>query len=108
MANLTQIGSAFGRTLETVDREQLSNAIYPVLRARKAEGWSESELKTVVAASAEGYAFPTNLDRDPPLKGLAPQSQADLVWQALSTDQTPEQLRKELSALGERQRTDRA
>jgi ectoine hydroxylase-related dioxygenase (phytanoyl-CoA dioxygenase family) len=108
MANLTQIGSAFGRTLETVDREQMSNAIYPVLRARKAEGWSESELKTVVAASAEGYAFPTNLDRDPPLKGLAPQSQADLVWQALSTDQTPEQLRKELSALAERQRTDRA
>ena len=53
MANLTQIGSAFGRTLETVDREQLSNAIYPVLRSRKAEGWSESELKTVVAASAE-------------------------------------------------------
>jgi ectoine hydroxylase-related dioxygenase (phytanoyl-CoA dioxygenase family) len=93
MANLTQIGSAFGRTLETVDREQMSNAIYPVLRARKA---------------AEGYAFPTNLDRDPPLKGLAPQSQADLVWQALSTDQTPEQLRKELSALAERQRTDRA
>jgi ectoine hydroxylase-related dioxygenase (phytanoyl-CoA dioxygenase family) len=108
MANLTQIGSAFGRTLETVDREQMSNAIYPVLRARKADGWSESELKTVVAASAEGYAFPTNLDRDPPLKGLAPQSQADLVWQALSTDQTPEQLRKELSALAERQRTDRA
>jgi hypothetical protein len=63
---------------------------------------------TVVAASAEGYAFPTNLDRDPPLKGLAPQSQADLVWQALATDQTPEQLRKELSALAERQRTDRA
>ena len=105
MANLTQIGSAFGRTLETVDREQMSNAIYPVLRSRKAEGWSESELKNVVAASAEGYAFPTNLDRDPPLKGLAPQSQADLVWQALSSDQTPEQLRKELSALAERQET---
>ena len=108
MANLTQIGSAFGRTLESVDREQMSNAIYPVLRARKAAGWSEHELKTVIAASAEGYAFPTNLDHDPPLKGLAPQSQADFVWQALASDQTPEQLRKTLAALVERQKTDRA
>ena len=106
MANLTQIGSAFGRTLETVDREQMSNAIYPVLQARKAGGWSDHELKTVIAACAEGYAFPTNLDRDPPLKGLAPQSQADFVWQALTNDQTPEQLRKELAALAERQKTD--
>jgi ectoine hydroxylase-related dioxygenase (phytanoyl-CoA dioxygenase family) len=108
MANLTQIGSAFGRTLESVDREQMSNAIYPVLRARKAAGWSDHELKTVIAACAEGYAFPTNLDRDPPLKGLAPQSQADFVWQALASDQTAEQLRKELAALAERQKTDRA
>jgi ectoine hydroxylase-related dioxygenase (phytanoyl-CoA dioxygenase family) len=108
MANLTQIGSAFGRTLESVDREQMSNAIYPVLRARKAAGWSDHELKTVIAACAEGYAFPTNLDRDPPLRGLAPQSQADFVWQALASDQTPEQLRKELAALAERQKTDRA
>ncbi|MFM8520661.1 MAG: phytanoyl-CoA dioxygenase family protein [Acidimicrobiaceae bacterium] len=107
MANLTQIGSAFGRTLETVDREQMSNAIYPVLRARKAAGWSDHELKTVIAACAEGYAFPTNLDRDPPLKGLAPQSQADFVWQALASDLTSEQLRKELAALSERQKTDR-
>ena len=108
MANLTQIGSAFGRTLESVDREQMSNAIYPVLRARKAAGWSDHELKTVIAACAEGYAFPTNLDRDPPLKGLAPQSQADFVWQALASDQTAERLRKELAALAERQKTDRA
>ena len=108
MANLTQIGSAFGRTLETVDREQMSNAIYPVLRERKDAGWSDHELKTVIAACAEGYAFPTNLDRDPPLKGLAPQSQADFVWQALASDQTSEQLRKELAALSERQKTDRA
>ena len=33
----------------------------------------------VIAACAEGYAFPTNLDRDPPLGGLAPQTQAQLM-----------------------------
>jgi hypothetical protein len=37
-----------------------------------------------VAASAEGYAFPTNLDRDQPIGGLAPQTQAELLLQALS------------------------
>lgn len=107
MANLAQINSAFGRALETIDREQMSNAIYPVLLARKAEGWPEHDLKTVVAACAESYAFPTNLDRDPPLKGLAPQSQADFVWQALVAEKSAGQLRDELAALAERQKTDR-
>ena len=107
MANLMQIGSAFGRTLETVDRQQMSNAIYPTLQKRKAEGWTHDALRNSIAACAEGYAFPTNLDRDPPLKGLAPQSQADFVWQALDSDQTAEQLCKELASLAERQKTDR-
>jgi hypothetical protein len=38
----------------------------------------------VVAAAAEGYAFPTNLDRDQPIGGLAPQTQAELLHQALA------------------------
>ena len=107
MANLMQIGSAFGRTLETVDRQQMSNSIYKTLQKRKAEGWSHNALRNSIAACAEGYAFPTNLDRDPPLKGLAPQSQADFVWQALVSDQSAEQLCKELASLAERQKTDR-
>jgi ectoine hydroxylase-related dioxygenase (phytanoyl-CoA dioxygenase family) len=36
-----------------------------------------------VAACAEGYSFPTNLDRDPPLYGLAPETQAQLMLKAL-------------------------
>ena len=40
--------------------------------------------RNVIAASAEGYAFPTNLDRDPPIGGLAPQTQAQLMRQALA------------------------
>ena len=50
---------------------------------RKAGGAAEQELRNVVAASAEGYAFPTNLDLDQPVGGLAPQTQAELVWRAL-------------------------
>jgi ectoine hydroxylase-related dioxygenase (phytanoyl-CoA dioxygenase family) len=107
MANLTQIGSAFGRTLETVNRQQMSVSIYPALQQRKSAGWSECALENVIAACSEGYAFPTNLDRDPPLHGLAPQSQADFVRQALRNGDPPRQLCATLDALLTRQQTDR-
>jgi ectoine hydroxylase-related dioxygenase (phytanoyl-CoA dioxygenase family) len=98
MANLLQISSAFGRAMETVDREAVVDAVYPVLLKRKAEGVGARWLEQVVAASAEGYPFPTNLDRDPPDDGLAPPSQADVVRRALREEWTPEALRAELRA----------
>jgi len=102
MANLLQVSSAFGRAMETVDREAVANAVYPVLRKRKAEGVRQEWLDTVIAAGAEGYPFPTNLDSDPPVDGLAPPSQADLVRRALREDWTPEHLRDALRAATER------
>ncbi|MFE5039307.1 phytanoyl-CoA dioxygenase family protein, partial [Streptomyces sp. NPDC056683] len=90
MANLLQISSAFGRAMETVHREAMANALFPVLLRRKAEGVSEDWLRRVVAATAEGYPFPTNLDLDPPVDGLAPPSQADTLWQAVDEGWTPE------------------
>ncbi|MEV8593782.1 phytanoyl-CoA dioxygenase family protein [Streptomyces sp. NPDC052012] len=102
MANLLQVSSAFGRAMETVDREAVVNAVYPVLLKRRAEGVGERWLENVVAASAEGYPFPTNLDNDPPVDGLAPPSQADLVRRALREERTPEALRAELRAGAER------
>lgn len=101
-ANLLQVSSAFGRAMETVDREAVVNALYPVLLKRKAEGVGEAWLEHVVAAAAEGYPFPTNLDSDPPVEGLAPPSQADLVRRALDEEWTPEALRAELRAGTER------
>ena len=102
MANLLQISSAFGRAMETVDREAMANALFPVLSHRKSEGAPEDWLRRVVAATAEGYAFPTNLDLDPPVDGLAPPSQADLLWQAVSEDWDADRLRRELEAGGRR------
>jgi ectoine hydroxylase-related dioxygenase (phytanoyl-CoA dioxygenase family) len=84
MANLLQVSSAFGRAMETVDRTAMSLALYPVLRA------FSGNVHNVVAASAEGYAFPTNLDHDQPIGGLAPQTQAELVLQALTEDWSAE------------------
>jgi ectoine hydroxylase-related dioxygenase (phytanoyl-CoA dioxygenase family) len=79
MVNLLQISSAFGRAMETVDRGRMLRALYPVLL-----GLSGPGLANAVAAVAEGYPFPTNLDRNPPVGGLAPRSQADLVHEALA------------------------
>ncbi|WP_445517716.1 phytanoyl-CoA dioxygenase family protein [Streptomyces sp. NEAU-174] len=105
MANLLQISSAFGRAMETVDREAVANAVFPVLRRRKAEGATEDWLHNVVAACAEGYPFPTNLDLDPPVGGLAPDSQADTLRRALERGWSPETLRTELRAGAERRQS---
>ena len=102
MANLLQISSAFGRATEAVDRARMVNAVYPSLRSRLASGLDRAAAANVVAACAEGYAFPTNLDRDQPVDGLAPPSQADLMNRALDGGWTPERLCHELDRHGER------
>jgi ectoine hydroxylase-related dioxygenase (phytanoyl-CoA dioxygenase family) len=98
MANLLQISSAFGRAMETVDRERTVRAVYPALISRKAAGWDEHALSNVIAASAEGYSFPTNLDRDQPIGGMAPPTQAALVAQALAAGAPAAQLAERLAA----------
>ncbi len=105
MANLLQISSAFGRATEAVDRARMVHAVYPRLRARLASGLDRAAAANVVACCAEGYAFPTNLDRDQPVDGLAPPSQTDLMNQGLDEDWTPERLRLELYLHGERHRS---
>ncbi|MDH6515058.1 ectoine hydroxylase-related dioxygenase (phytanoyl-CoA dioxygenase family) [Streptomyces sp. SAI-208] len=102
MANLLQVSSAFGRAMETVDREAVSNAVYPALLRRKTDGADAEWLDNVIAASAEGYPFPTNLDSDPPVDGLAPPSQADLVRRALAEGWNARVLRDELRAGADR------
>ncbi|TNM66905.1 phytanoyl-CoA dioxygenase [Streptomyces sp. NP160] len=102
MANLLQVSSGFGRAMEVVDRSAMVAALFETLRGLKAAGADERSLRNVVAASAEGYAFPTNLDRDQPIGGLAPQTQAELVWQALSQGWERAALVEALDAAGER------
>jgi ectoine hydroxylase-related dioxygenase (phytanoyl-CoA dioxygenase family) len=104
MANLLQISSAFGRAMETVDREAMANALFPVLLRRRSDGAPEQWLRRVVAASAEGYPFPTDLDLDPPVDGLAPPSQADIMWQAVCEGWSADRLRQALRAGAERHR----
>ncbi|MEM9393015.1 MAG: phytanoyl-CoA dioxygenase family protein [Pseudomonadota bacterium] len=98
MANLLQVSSAFGRAMESVDRRHLCTLVYPVVKENIAAGKiSPLEVDALIAATAEGYAFPTNLDTDPPVGGLAPDSQADLFRQALETGQSPDAFSDALS-----------
>lgn len=85
VANLLQVSSAFGRAMETVNRERMSAKLFPALKSLRGR-LSETEIGNAVAACAEGYSFPTNLDRDPPLGGLAPKTQAQLMHEALQED----------------------
>ncbi|MEM9709318.1 MAG: phytanoyl-CoA dioxygenase family protein [Pseudomonadota bacterium] len=84
-ANLLQVSSAFGRAMETIDRDKMCKLVFPHASRAKAEHkLSAFELTAAIAATAEGYSFPTNLDRDPPTNGLAPETQAAFFWRALS------------------------
>ncbi|WP_420585045.1 phytanoyl-CoA dioxygenase family protein [Ruegeria sp.] len=104
MANLLQISSAFGRAMETVDRHAMSVAVFPSLIALKnSDNLTAAELDAAIAATAEGYPFPTNLDTDPPVGGNAPESQADILRRAVGAGWTKAQLAGELSALRHRQ-----
>ena len=77
--------------MESVDRLRMSVTLYPALQRLIADRAITAEaVDNVIAASAEGYSFPTNLDRDPAIGGMAPQSQQALMRQALKEKWTPE------------------
>jgi ectoine hydroxylase-related dioxygenase (phytanoyl-CoA dioxygenase family) len=98
MANLLQVSSAFGRTMETMSPDVTTLAAYPFLAGLTDERTREN----VIAAACAGYAFPTNLDSDPPTGGLAPPSQADMIRGAVAQRWPLDRVRAELAARNER------
>jgi ectoine hydroxylase-related dioxygenase (phytanoyl-CoA dioxygenase family) len=93
MVNLFQVSSAHGRAMESVERLAMVKVLYPVLCAGKADGsLTPNQIAAALASTAEGYSFPTNLDRDPPIGGMAPKTQYQLVMEALQAGWTPEAL----------------
>ena len=85
LVNLLQVSSAFGRAMESIDRMDMCKALYPVLKDAHTSGrMSWASVEAAVSSCAEGYSFPTNLDRDPPMGGLAPQTQKQVFLKALS------------------------
>ncbi len=105
IANLLQISSGFGRLLENIDRTAMCEAIYPELLGMQEDGASPAALDALIAATAEGYPFPTNLDRDPPIGGMVPPSQADVMRSALAAKETAEEFLSALASHGRRRQT---
>jgi ectoine hydroxylase-related dioxygenase (phytanoyl-CoA dioxygenase family) len=105
LANLLQVSSAFGRAMESLDRDRMSVALYPALAALRAEGRiGEAEADNAIAACAEGYAFPTNLDSDPPVGGLAPKSPAAVMREALRAGMEAGEFAGQLAAMAAKRR----
>ena len=103
MANLLQISSAFGRAMESLDRLAMITAVYPeLIRRHQAETLPEALLETSATALADGYAFPTNLDSDPPIDGNAPRTQRSYLLQAVRENWPWPHLQKTLSELARR------
>lgn len=100
MANLLQVSSAFGRAMEAVDRSAMLRATYPSLVALAAADRAAAD--NAVAAVAEGYAFPSNLDLDQPVDGMHGETQAELTARALDTGMAAVDFAAELAALDAR------
>ena len=87
-ANLLQISSAFGKTMEKIDHEQIVTVCWDDLMRCK---FSDLEAESVIRAMTDGYPFPTNLDQRPPAPGgMAPGSQTDIVLDAWRKRKTKE------------------
>ncbi|MEP2532598.1 phytanoyl-CoA dioxygenase family protein [Shimia sp.] len=106
IVNLMQIGSGYGRSIEIVDRTRMSAALYPVLKQLVDDGKIGSgDIACIVAACAEGYPFPANLDLDSPLSGMAPESQQELMHRALDSDWSAEEFHEALQEQQDRKRS---
>ena len=105
MANLLQVSSAFGRAMEAVDRAAMSAALFPALRAMHEAAAPPAAIANVIAAGAEGYAFPTNLDLDQPVGGLAPPTQAEILGRAVAEGWSRRRLETELATWSSRRRS---
>ena len=65
IANLLQISSPFGKTMERIDYLKIINRIYPLLLEHSInKTLSEKLIENVLVCATDGYAFPTNLDND--------------------------------------------
>lgn len=62
-ANLMQVSACWSRPMETVDRDKILRRVWSDMKGLKERG---GEWQSLAKAVADGYSFPTNLDKDPP------------------------------------------
>ncbi|KAL4913275.1 hypothetical protein BDW62DRAFT_220813 [Aspergillus aurantiobrunneus] len=83
-ANLLQIGSGLGKTMEAIDAAPIVEACWEEMVRRFRDGGLDGELEALVRAVGDGYPFPTNLDQRPPApNGMAPESEQEVLVRGL-------------------------
>ncbi|PWY80535.1 hypothetical protein BO70DRAFT_362488 [Aspergillus heteromorphus CBS 117.55] len=97
-ANLLQIGCALGKTMEVVDTVPVVERCWgEVCERYRKDGGLSRELDDFVCAVADGYPFPTDLDRRPPApSGMAPESEQQLIVRGLREGWGTEKIVEEL------------
>lgn len=105
-ANLLQVSACWGKAMESVDRAQVLLAVWDELvRLWSSEEVSEQDKDALLAASCDGYSFPTNLDKDPPPKdGYCPPTMLDCVRAALGRGGDRVEVAGLLATLAEKRR----
>ncbi|KAI0859899.1 hypothetical protein F4860DRAFT_504345 [Xylaria cubensis] len=84
IANLLQISSAFGRPMEHVNNVEMIQTCWDTLKTLAADRGKCEQVKSCVQALAEGYPFPSNLDKQQPgANSMAPPSEVDVLWEGL-------------------------
>lgn len=110
MANLLQISSAFGKAMESVASLPVLGRCWDILTEmyhssscqsngdkEDAEKEPSLEVASLIRAIADGYPFPSNLDRRPPApSGMAPESEQDILVRGLKAGWTRERVVAEL------------
>ena len=73
---------------------------YPIaLQHYLQKSFNIREIKAAIAATAEGYSFPTNLDNDPPKGGLAPETQQAFFIRALEENMKEDEFKTKLDEM---------
>ena len=111
-ANLVQVSSAVGRPMESVDRGRVARAVYPTLQAARETGrlreaeWGPSQEANALTCACDGYAFPSNLDRDvPDADSIAPPSMRLVVEDVLARGGSLAELEAALDGYAVRRQT---
>lgn len=101
-ATLLQISSAFGKLMEMIETFLLIDFTWDGLKEMYKEQGLSDKVKAFVCNVAEGYPFPTNLDkRVLETAGIAPASEQDLLIRGLEGSWANELLLSELRKMRE-------
>jgi ectoine hydroxylase-related dioxygenase (phytanoyl-CoA dioxygenase family) len=99
-ANLLQISSAFGKTMETIDTRPLIEKSWEHLVLLYEKEGLSGAARALVAVVADGYPFPTNLDKSPPdPTTMAPLSEQQMLIRLLEKRSSKEDMLESLARL---------